>query len=85
MKIKLLTPDKPILLDVETDSVTLPGAVGEMTVLPHHAALLSKLKKGIVRYRLKEKELGRFQIEGGFVEVLKDQVLVLTSACEVNS
>lgn len=80
MKLKLLTPDKPVLVDVETDSVTLPGALGEMTVLEGHASLLSSLRKGGVCYRLKGKELGRHQIEGGFVEVMKNTVLVLTPA-----
>jgi F-type H+-transporting ATPase subunit epsilon len=38
-------------LDLETDSVQLPGVNGEFGILPGHVELLAALKPGIVRYR----------------------------------
>lgn len=67
MKLKIVTPEK-LILDQEASSVTLPGTEGEMTILPHHAAMVATLKKG---------KVAGHPIEGGFVEVFKDQVLVM--------
>lgn len=79
MKLKIITPDA-LVFDEEVLSVTLPGTEGEMTILPRHAALLATLKKGPVRYRQKERLIADTIIEAGFVEVLKDEVLVMTKA-----
>lgn len=78
MKLKILTQDE-VVLDTDVASVTLPGTLGEMTILPRHTAMLATLKKGKVRYRNKAGILqAGASIEGGFVEVHKDHVLVLT-------
>ncbi len=74
MKLKILTPAK-LILDQEVDSVTLPGTEGQMTILPTHAALIATLKKG---------KILNFEMEGGFVEVLKDQVLVMVKSAAVS-
>ena len=81
MKIKIITPDK-LILDQEADSVTLPGSEGEMTILPHHAAMIATLKQGKLRFRLGTKEGETLQIDGGVVEVLSDQVLILTKSAQ---
>lgn len=79
MKLKIITPDA-LVFDEDVLSVTLPGTEGEMTILPRHAALLATLKKGPVRYRQHERLVSDTTIEAGFVEVLKDEVLVMTKA-----
>ena len=38
-------------LDLEVESVQLPGVAGEFGVLPGHVPLLAALKPGVVRYR----------------------------------
>ena len=38
-------------LDLEVESVQLPGASGEFGILPGHIPLLAALKPGVVRYR----------------------------------
>lgn len=59
-------------------SVTLPGAAGELTVLPHHAPLITPLKRGEVRVRTtKEGEPQIFEIERGLLEVNSDGATVL--------
>lgn len=83
MKLKIITPDA-LVFDEEVLSVTLPGTEGEMTILPRHAALLATLKKGPVRYRRGERPMAETIIEEGFVEVLKDEVLVMTKAVSIS-
>src|SRR3989338_2911153 len=67
MKLKILTPEA-IILDQEVESITLPGLLGEMTILPTHAAMVALLKKGRFHYKTANgKESSWFQIDGGFV------------------
>ena len=68
-------------MDQEVESITLPGLLGEMTILPTHAAMVALLKKGRFHYKTANgKESSWFQIDGGFVEVLKNVVLVMTKS-----
>jgi F-type H+-transporting ATPase subunit epsilon len=56
------------LYDGEASSVTLPGAEGEMTVLPEHEPLMTTLKAGTITVRDQAGEK-QFKIEGGVLEV----------------
>lgn len=79
MRLKIITPDK-LILDQEVDSVTLPGELGEMTILPHHAQMLAVLKSGFFYYRARSQKSEPQLLKGGFVEVRNktNEVLVLT-------
>ncbi len=63
------------------DAVTLPGALGEMTVLPGHTPLLSTLMVGVLRY-VEKGQGGEVAVNRGFVEVLDNRITVLTETCE---
>jgi F-type H+-transporting ATPase subunit epsilon len=65
----------------EADMVIVPGAQGEMGILPNHAPLLSTLKFGILRIRYQGQEQV-FTIAGGVVEVQPDLVTVMADAAE---
>ncbi len=65
----------------EVDIVVLPGAAGQMGILPHHTPLLTTLQYGIITVR-KGKEEEYFTVAGGIAEVQPDQVTVLATACE---
>ena len=45
MILKIVTPEREVLSDT-VDQVTLPTQDGEITILPHHIALVSVLKPG---------------------------------------
>lgn len=53
--------------------MTLPGASGEFTVLRNHAPIISALVRGNVKYVEKGGEEKSLSVEGGFVEVEKEQ------------
>ena len=57
-----------VLFEGEAESLTVPGAAGEMTVLGHHEPLVTTLKPGIATIRANgtEKE---FRIESGILEI----------------
>ncbi|MFQ5541087.1 MAG: F0F1 ATP synthase subunit epsilon [Candidatus Paceibacteria bacterium] len=64
------------LFDGEAESLTLPTADGEITVLAHHEPLVATLKEGVVIVRTKE-GAQEFTIEGGVLEVGNSRATVL--------
>lgn len=69
------------MFEGDVDSVVLPGAEGEMGVLPHHAPVLALLKYGVIRIRQGEQE-ELFTVAGGLAEVQPDIVTILADASE---
>ncbi len=49
LKLDIVTPEKKIFSDI-VDNVYLPGADGEMGILPQHAGLVTALQPGELRY-----------------------------------
>ncbi len=60
----------------ETVSVTLPGESGSFTVLRNHAALISVLTKGVVRYVTPDGNLHSIDIDGGIADVNNNVISV---------
>jgi F-type H+-transporting ATPase subunit epsilon len=65
----------------DVDIVVLPGAAGEMGILPHHAPVLAILKYGVIKIRRDGKE-ELFAVAGGVAEVQPDIVTILADAAE---
>ncbi len=55
--------------------------MGQFTVLPHHAALMTMLEPGELCLRVGGQETF-MAISGGFLEVLDEKVIVLADAAE---
>lgn len=75
MTLRIISP-ADIVYEGEVEAVTLPGAMGSFTVLPHHAALISTLTRGKITYRLGQDNEQSVETEGGLVDVLNDVVSV---------
>lgn len=67
--------DGPLFAD-EALSVTVPGVVGEMTILPNHSALISPLKAGTISVKTID-GVESFDIETGTLEVSSNEVIIL--------
>ena len=76
LHLEIVTPEKKIFSDTVED-VYLPGEEGEMGILELHAALVTTLKAGELRYR-KDGEVHELAIGNGFAEVTQEKVIVLT-------
>jgi F-type H+-transporting ATPase subunit epsilon len=74
-QLDIVTPEKIIFSDTVED-VYLPGSEGEMGVLDMHAALVSPLDPGELRYK-KDGKIEELAVGEGFVEVCDDKVSVL--------
>lgn len=66
LHLRVITPKK-ITLEEDVESVTAPGADGEMTILSRHMNLFSMLTEGIVTIR-KGKEEQELAIGAGYLE-----------------
>jgi F-type H+-transporting ATPase subunit epsilon len=76
VQLEILTPEAT-LFKGEVTSVKFPGTAGQFEVLDNHAPLVSTLEKGKIRVRKSGGEDQYFDIEEGFVEVLKNRVVVM--------
>jgi F-type H+-transporting ATPase subunit epsilon len=76
LHLDIVTPERQVFSD-EVDFVYLPGAEGELGILPQHAALLTTLRPGELRYGCRG-DIGMLAVGSGFVEVASNRVLVLT-------
>jgi F-type H+-transporting ATPase subunit epsilon len=78
LKLRVYTPERE-LVDTEVTEVTAPGALGEIGILPDHAALVTALAPGVLAYRVAG-EVTRLEIGGGFAEVRDNVVTVLATS-----
>jgi F-type H+-transporting ATPase subunit epsilon len=80
IRCEIVSQDR-IVFQGEADMVILPGAAGEMGVLPHHAPALTTLKFGVVKVRRAGSDQ-IFAVAGGVAEVQPDLVTILADAAE---
>ena len=75
IRCEIVSQDR-IIFAGDVDIVVLPGAAGEMGILPKHAPVLTTLKYGVVKVRMSGRE-ELFVVAGGIAEVQPDIVTVL--------
>ncbi|MEO0426467.1 MAG: ATP synthase F1 subunit epsilon [Pseudomonadota bacterium] len=75
MNFEIVSPEAR-LATMEAQSVTVPGAEGELTAMPMHAPFLTALRPGVVTARSGAGE-ERYVVTGGFVEITNEQVGVI--------
>jgi F-type H+-transporting ATPase subunit epsilon len=81
LKLRIITPERVVFDEENIDSVTLPGVLGEMTILPQHAPIMTELRPGPVLFRRAGEEVD-LALSGGFMEVRDDTVIVLADTAE---
>ena len=75
LKVSVISPEA-VLFEGETDSVVAPAYDGEVGILTGHAPLMALLGDG--KLRLGSGAGRQFNVSGGFMQVLNDQVRVVT-------
>jgi F-type H+-transporting ATPase subunit epsilon len=80
IRCEIVSQDR-IVFQGDADMVVLPGAGGEMGILPNHSPLLTVLQFGVIRVRTKGDDQF-FTVAGGVAEVQPGQVTVLADAAE---
>jgi len=76
LKVSVISPER-VLYQGAARGVIVPAFDGEIGILPMHAPLMTLLGKGTLRIDTTQGEQ-RFTIDGGFLQVVDDQVRVVT-------
>jgi len=74
MKLKIVSPEK-VYFSGDVALATLPGKLGQFSVLENHAPIISLLSKGNIIYKTNTEEQ-HIEIEGGFAEVNNNSIIV---------
>lgn len=83
IQLVIVTPQRQLLSERVTE-VTLPGASGELGILPGHAPLITELGIGELQYRTAGGGQSEpIAIMRGFAEVVQDRVTVLAETAEL--
>ena len=78
----IVTPERQLLREAVVE-VTLPGAEGQLGVLPGHAPLITELGIGELSFETKgSSESVPVAVISGFAEILGDRVTVLAETAE---
>ncbi len=77
MQLRVISPTGT-LFEGEVQRVLLPGTKAPFVVLRRHAPLISSLTSGVISYTAVDGEVGELAVEGGFVEVKNDTIVVCT-------
>ena len=83
LHLEIVTPER-LAYEDDVDMVLVPGAEGELGILPHHTPLVSLLGVGELRIR-KGNEEEIFAIAGGFLQVRPDKVVVMAETADMAS
>lgn len=75
LSLVIITPQKVVLED-EADEIIAPTTTGQITILPKHIGLLTKIEPGELIIK-KGKTIDSFAITGGILEVSQNKVTVL--------
>ena len=78
LQLEIVTPERKIF-SAAVENVYLPGADGELGILPEHAGLVTALKAGELHY-LHNGVKTTLAIGSGFAEVSQKKVVVLTDS-----
>jgi F-type H+-transporting ATPase subunit epsilon len=75
LKISVISPEA-VLFEGDADSVVAPAFDGEVGILTGHAPMMALLGKGVLR--LGGDSGRRFNVDGGFLQVVDNVVRVVT-------
>ena len=81
LRIEIVTGERVVLTEDDVDMVSVPGAAGQLGILPEHAPLVTLLAQGELRIKKGNNEQS-ILVFGGFMEVTDNKVLVLADTAE---
>lgn len=72
---KLVTPEK-IYLEGDAQMIVLPGAEGDLGVLPNHSNIITSLRPGVIKVTNSDQTQSLF-VEEGFIKFSNNELLVI--------
>lgn len=80
MRVVVISPEQSVF-DGEADQVVAPAFDGEVGILPRHAPFMALLGRGVLTVR-QGSSSSRFDVGGGFVQVINDVVRVVAGSAK---
>ncbi|MEC0311323.1 F0F1 ATP synthase subunit epsilon [Paenibacillus lautus] len=78
--LEIVTPDR-LVYSEQVNSVTVRGVEGELGILPGHISFVTPLQIAPVYVKIGNQRTP-FAVQGGFVEVRKDKIVILGESAE---
>jgi F-type H+-transporting ATPase subunit epsilon len=75
----LVSPER-LLVSERVESVVIPGAEGEMTILANHAPVMTTVKPGVVTVKTAAGATERYCVFGGFADILPSGCTLLAES-----
>ncbi|MCU0293675.1 MAG: ATP synthase F1 subunit epsilon [Thermoanaerobaculaceae bacterium] len=75
LHLRVVSPER-VVVELDAESLGLPGALGQLGILPGHAHLITALRIGVLEAR-RGTTVQKVAVFGGFAEVGDDTVTVL--------
>ncbi|TNJ64714.1 F0F1 ATP synthase subunit epsilon [Paenibacillus hemerocallicola] len=79
--LEVVTPERKVYAQ-DVDMIVVKGVSGELGILPNHIPLVTPLRIAPVLIK-KGKETEYIAVNGGFMEVRKDKVVILAESAEL--
>ena len=76
---ELVSPER-LLVSEQVESVVIPGAEGEMTVMAQHAPVMTTVKPGVVTVKAASGGEERYVVFGGFADILPSGCTLLAES-----
>jgi F-type H+-transporting ATPase subunit epsilon len=80
MRVVVISPEQSVF-DGEADQLVAPAFDGEVGILPRHAPFMTLLGQGFLTIR-QGGTAHRFQVAGGFLQVLADTVRIVAGSAQ---
>ena len=76
LRVSVISPER-VLFEGDTESIVAPAFDGQVGILTSHAPMMTLLGRGELRLGAGA-DARRFSVDGGFLQVVDDQVRVVT-------
>lgn len=76
LRLKIITPQRVALDRPDIEIVTAPGIEGELGILPRHAPLFTRLKQGLIMYKVNSQKY-YVGVESALMDVSENTITVL--------
>lgn len=84
-KLRLVTPTKKIVDEMDVTEVIVPAYRGQIDILPGHAPLVTTLQSGVLKFKDTAGQTSTFAVSWGYCEVHTTGVTILADTAEMPS
>lgn len=83
MQLEIVTPDKSLIKRDDVAYVYVETISGPIGILANHAPLVGTLRESPLKYRTEDNKEHYLFIDGGFVEIDNNKVIILSAVAEL--